>query len=283
MSKITPELIKELRERTGVGMGKCKEALVAASGDIELAIANLRKAGAASAVKKEGRATNEGVIATAEIDGAVALVEVLAETDFVVKNEKFQTFANKLADEAARSRPSSLEQFLAHRYTGGEGHTVEQYRASLVQTIGENIQIRRLLILKRRPNHSLGVYSHLGGKIVTAVEVEGCEEQEPFAKEIAMHVAAAAPDYLTKEEIPEKVIEHEREIAQSQCKGKPEFVVNKILEGKIRAFCEASCLLMQHYIRDDTITVEQLVERRAKEIGAPLKISRFLYWKVSCQ
>lgn len=140
---ITAALIKELRDRTGVGMGKCKEALDEAKGDIELAISNLRKAGMASAVKKEGRVTNEGMIGFAETPSIVAIVEVNAETDFVVKNDRFKQFLNDIAHEAAATNPASLEAFLHQKYSKDHSLTIDQYRATIVQAIGENIQIRR--------------------------------------------------------------------------------------------------------------------------------------------
>ena len=144
MTQVTAAMIKELRDRTGVGMGKCKEALEEAKGDMELAITNLRKAGIASAVKKEGRATNEGMIGSSESSKAVSFVEVNAETDFVVKNDMFQQFLQNIADEVAATTPASLEAFLAQPYSKDHGLTIDQYRSTIVQTIGENIQISRI-------------------------------------------------------------------------------------------------------------------------------------------
>lgn len=277
---ITADMIKELRERTGVAMGKCKEALEQANGDKEKAIEILRKAGAATAVKKEGRATNEGLIAVAEGPKVIALVEVNAETDFVVKNDRFQEFSKQIAQEAAATNPASLEDFKQQKYSKDKGMTIESYRASLVQAIGENIQIRRLKIFKKDPNKSLGIYSHLGGKVVTVVEVSGSGSESPFAKEIAMHVAAASPDYLSEKEVPQEVISQEKEIAKSQIKGKPDNIVNKILEGKVVSFFDAVCLTRQKYIKDDSITITDLVNKHAKASGKPLTITNFLRWSV---
>lgn len=278
--QITPAMIKELRERTGVGMGKCKEALEAANGDMELAIENLRKAGMATAVKKEGRATNEGMIAVATKNSAVALVEVNAETDFVVKNDRFQQFLVSLAEEIAETTPSSLEAFKNQKFSKDGRLTIEEYRTTLVQAIGENIQIRRLKLFKKDQNKSIGVYSHLGGKLVTVVEISGSNAEDNFAKEIAMHIAAASPEYLSEKDVPQTEIEKEKEIVKSQITGKPENVVNKIVEGKISSFFDAVCLLRQKYIKDDTLSIKDLVNKQAKATGKPLEITGFLRWSV---
>lgn len=278
--QITPQMIKDLRERTGVGMGKCKEALEEAKGDMETAIANLRKAGMASAVKKEGRTTNEGAIGYAEKPTAVALVEVNAETDFVVRNERFQNFLKGLAEEAAATKPKSLEEFKAQKYSQDKSLSIEEYRSTLVQAIGENIQIRRVKTIPKGENSSIGVYSHLGGKLVTVVEIKGSSSEENLAKEIAMHIAAASPEYLSEKEVPTSVISQEREIAKSQIKGKPDNIVEKIVDGKINAFYDANCLSRQKYIKNDTLTITELVNQRAKATGKPLSIVSFLRWSV---
>lgn len=280
MAMVTPGMIKELRERTGVGMGKCKEALEEAHGDMELAIANLRKAGMASAVKKEGRETKEGMIAAAQSNQTIGIAEVNAETDFVVKNDRFKEFLNNIAEEVAKTSPSSLEGFLKQKYSKDPHLTVDQYRATVVQAIGENIQIRRILALHKGGDRSLGVYSHLGGKILTLVEISGSANEEGLAKEIAMHTAAAAPEYLSPEKVPQEVILHEKEIARGQIQGKPANIVDKIVEGKINAYYDASCLVRQKYIKDDNLTISDLVAKRAKETGRPLALTHFIRWMV---
>ena len=280
MADITPAMIKELRERTGVGVGKCKEALETAKGNMDLAIDNLRKAGMASAVKKEGRETKEGMIGIAETHDRIAIVEVNAETDFVVKNDMFRTFLTNVAEEAAKSNPSSLESFMNQKYSKEPSLTIDQFRATMVQTIGENIQVKRVLILQKGTNNSIGVYSHLNGKIVTFVDIAGSNGEVALAKDIAMHVAAAAPDYLTLEKIPQNVIEHEKEIARGQVQGKAEQILEKIVDGKINSFYTAVCLDRQPYIRDDKITIGELVNKRAKETGKQLKLANFARWSV---
>lgn len=280
MAAITPAMIKDLRDRTGVGMGKCKEALEEASGDIDLAIANLRKAGMASAVKKEGRETKEGMIGTAEAGHIVAIVEVNAETDFVAKNDRFKEFLANIAEEVAQTNPSSLDAFLQQQFSKEPSLTIDQYRATVIQTIGENIQIRRILTLTKSPELSVGVYSHLGGKIVTAVEIAGSGDQEDLAKDIAMHIAAAAPDYLSPEKVPEAIIENEKDIARSQTQGKPANIIEKIVEGKVNAFYDAATLVRQKFIKDDSISIMELVNKRGKEAGKDLAVTNFIRWSV---
>lgn len=278
--QITPDMIKQLRERTGVGMGKCKEALEEAKGDMELAISNLRKAGIASAVKKEGRTTNEGTIAIAQNAKTIALVEVNAETDFVAKNERFQEFSRNIANEVAATAPSSIDTFKKQKYSKEPGLSIEDYRATVVQTIGENIQLRRLKTFAKAPNKSIGVYSHLGGKLVTVVEITGSNTAEALAKDIAMHIAAAQPDYITEKDVPETVIAQEREIAKSQVKGKPDNIVNKIVDGKIEAFYNAVCLNRQEYIKDHSLRIADVINKHAKDTGKPLAITAFVRWNV---
>lgn len=280
MAAITPAMIKELRERTGVGMGKCKEALDEAKGDMELAIANLRKAGMATAVKKEGRDTKEGMIGFAENGDLIAIVEVNAETDFVVKNDRFKQFLDSIATEVAKTNPASLEAFLQQKYSKEPALTIDQYRATIVQTIGENIQIRRLKTIRKGKDHSVGVYSHLGGKILTTVEIAGSGQEEALAKEIAMHTAAAAPEYLSPEKIPQEIVNQEKEIAKGQVKGKPPQIVDKIVEGKVNAFFDAHCLIRQKFIKDDSVTITELLNKQSKDKSKPLTIVNYSRWVV---
>lgn len=280
MTTITPAMIKELRERTGVGMGKCKEALEESKGDMELAISNLRKAGVASAVKKEGRSTNEGMIGFVENAKILALVEVNAETDFVVRNARFQQFLINIAEEVAATNPKSLDDFKNQRFSKDSSLTIEEYRTTIVQAIGENIQIRRFQTFPKAANKSLGIYSHMGGKLVTMAEISGSDKEETLAKDIAMHIAAAAPEYLSEKDVPASVISHEKEIAKSQIKGKPDNVVEKIIEGKINAYYDTVCLSRQKYIKNDTITIADLVKETAKVKGTPLTLGSFLRWSV---
>jgi len=278
MTTVTPSMIKELRDRTGIGMGKCKEALEESGGDIEKAIANLRKAGMASAVKKEGRETREGMIGSAETDKCIGLVEVAAETDFVVQNEKFQNFVKTMAEEVAATKPASVEAFLAAKNSKDASHTNDENRAHLVQSIGENIQVKRVLAVPKGDSKSYGLYSHLGGKIVVVTEISGSKDEGDLARSIGMHAAAAAPEFLNPESVPAETIEHEKDIARAQMKGKPDNMIEKILVGKMNAYFDEACLTKQKFIRDDSMTIEQVVAARAKETGKPLILTAFTRW-----
>jgi elongation factor Ts len=276
---VTPLQVKELRERTGVGMAKCKEALDQAKGNMDDAIAFLRKSGMASAVKKEGRETKEGSIVAHEGKDALAIIEVNVETDFVAKNDKFLDFCKNLAQEASATKPDSLEAFMKQAYSKDPLITIDQYRSLAIQTIGENIQVRRLKLLPKKSNHSFGIYSHMSGKILSCVEVD-VPSEEALAKDVAMHVAAASPEYLSPMEVPDEILKKERAIAQEQVKGKPEYILEKIIEGKLKSFFDAICLIKQKYIRDDSVSVEQYVAREAFSRGKQATIVSFTRWMV---
>lgn len=280
MKDITADMIKELRERTGVGMGKCKEALVLAEADMERAIDILRKAGMASAVKKEGRETKEGLILTAEDQHTLVVLEANAETDFVTQNDRFKHFVHDCIKQALETKPSSLADLNEQPYFKDRSITIDQYRNLVIQALGENIQLRRMEIIHKHANRSYGTYSHMGGKLVVIVEIDGASDQAEIAKELAMHIAAESPDYLKREEIPADVIAREEEIARSQVVGKPENVIEKIVAGKIKAFVDQVCLIEQKYVKDSSVTVQQFLEICGKKIGKSLSVHCFWRWKV---
>lgn len=277
MSQVTAEMVKTLRQRTGVGMAKCKKALDESGGDIEKAIELLRKAGAASAVKKSERATNEGLVAYHETVDAIGFVEVNAETDFVVKNEKFIAFVDNLAKLAAEHDESSVEEFSKLPL---DSESVEETRVALIQSIGENIQINRICHLKKVEGASYGLYKHLTGKIFTLVELTGSNKAEAIARDVAMHAAAEAPEYLNETDVPKEIIEKEKEIAKEQLKNKPDNIIDKILVGKIKAFTDQVCLKGQKFVKDPSMNVEKFVATKGKELGAELEITRFYRWQV---
>lgn len=281
--QISASLIKELRERTGVGMAKCKEALEEAKGDLDTAIEILRKAGMASAVKKQGRETKEGTVVAKETADTLAVVEVNAETDFVVKNDKFQEFCKKVAEEIALTKPASLEAFLAQKYSQDQSISIEEMRSLIIQVIGENIMIKRLVAMPKQKGHSYGIYSHLGGKILTVVELSA-EDEQALARDIAMHAAAGVPqvaDYAFPEEVPQELIQKEREIAREMLVGKPANIMDKILDGKINAFFDLVCLTRQKFIKDDSMTINDLLKKRSTETGKDIKLVRFLRWSIA--
>jgi elongation factor Ts len=280
MTSVTPELIKSLREKTGVGIGKCKEALEETKGDVEKAIEHLRKAGIASAVKKESRTTNEGKIDWCETPEGIAVLEMQAETDFVVNNERFTALQKLLVKELSHHHVGDLESFLAHKIAGSD-KTVDELRKELISVLGENIVVSRILFLPKKAELCFGVYSHMAGKILSVVQIEGAEGEEKFAREIGMHIASECPEYLKAEDVPAEIIEREKEIGASQIQGnKPQDILDKILQGKVNAFFDQFCLLNQKYIKDNAITVAQLVANRSKEIGKELKLTRFIRWHV---
>lgn len=278
--KVTADMVKELRDRTGVSMGKCKEALDHAAGDMNLAIEHLRKTGIASAVKKEGREANEGLIGAAEGSHAVALVEVNAETDFVTQNAKFKDFMREVAEQAAEKNISALEELMKQPSREDSSVTLDQRRALIVQSLGENIQVKRLMVLPKGADHSFGIYSHMGGKIVVLVVLTGGSGNEALARDIAMHTAAESPEYLRPEDVPAAIRAKEEEIARSQVQGKPANIIDKIVEGKVKAFCDEVCLLCQKYVKDNSLTISALVEKESKRLGKNIAVQAFYRWKV---
>jgi len=280
MKEITADMIKELRERTGVAMGKCKEALVLGEGNMDKAIEILRKAGMASAAKKEGRETKEGLILAVEDKHHLVLIEANAETDFVVQNDRFKQFVHDCAKQALETQPKSLADFNNQPYHKDKSITIDQYRNLVIQALGENIQLRRLEVLTKHADSSYGTYSHMGGKLVVLVEIHGASDQEALAKEIGMHVAAESPEYLKPEEIPADIIAREEEIARTQVQGKPENVIEKIVAGKVKAYSDQFCLICQKYVKDNSLTVQQFLDAAGKKIGKNLSIKCFWRWKV---
>lgn len=276
MSTVTPQMIKNLRERTGVGLIKCKNALEESEGDIDGAISILRKAGVASAVKKESREAKEGAIDFVENANGIGIVQMNAETDFVVNNEKFRELLHDMAEEMAAGDVTDLESFNSKAYSKEASKTIDEKRKELISVLGENIVISKVLYIKKAESVSYGIYSHMNGRIFTLVEIAGSSDESDFAKEIAMHVAAEAPDYLSAADIPKDVKESEEEIAKSRVPaGKPAEIIEKIVSGKMQAFYNDVCLVNQKYIKDNSCSVQNLVDARAKEVGKELKIKGF--------
>lgn len=279
--QITAKMVSELRERTGAGMMDCKKALVQAEGDMEKAIEILREKGLAAAAKKAGRVAAEGVVETyITEDGKVgAVVEVNCETDFVGKNEDFVKLAKNLAKQAALSSANTVEELVEEKYIEDENVTVKEAITALIAKLGENMSLRRF----ERFNVGNGVlmdYIHGGGRIAVMVQVEGTTNDvaKEVAKELALQIAAANPLYLVKEEVPQDVIEKEKEIYKQQAlnEGKPEKVVEKMVEGRIQKYFKEVCLLEQLWIRDQDKTIRKFVEEKAKEANAELTVKKFV-------
>jgi elongation factor Ts len=259
MAEVSASLVKELRERTGLGMMECKKALTEAGGDLAKAEELLRIKSGAKAGKAASRVAAEGVIgAYLSPDAKLgALVELNCETDFVAKNDDFVAFAQALAELVATKNPADVAALVAHP-------GIEAQRQALVQKIGENISIRRFSQMQTKSK--LAQYVH-GGRIGVLVEYEGADDA---GKDVAMHVSFSRPAYLTRAEVPAEVVAREREILAARAKesGKPEAIVAKMVEGGLNKFLGESTLLGQPFIKDDKQTVEKmLAARKAKVLG----------------
>lgn len=263
--QITAAMVKELRERTGSGMMECKKALQETNGDIDAAIENMRKAGLAKADKKAGRVAAEGRIAIKISDDgkSAVIVEANCETDFVSGGEDFMAFVSEIADAALANKPESIEALLELSADGTQ--SIEEKRKSMVSKIGENIQVRRFHIMNATAG-SFGSYLH-GTRIGVLLEMENGNED--LIKDIAMHIAASKPTCVTEDQVPAELLEKEREIliAQAQDSGKPQDIIEKMVDGRIRKYLAEITLLGQPFVKDPDKTVGALL----KDEGADVK------------
>ncbi len=282
MADITAALVKELREKTSAGMMDCKTALVETDGDIEAAVDWLRTKGLSAAEKKAGRVTSEGLIGISVEEGTGALVEVNAETDFIARNDDFQAFVQTVAD-LARVSGGDLEALKAADYPE-TGRTVEEELTHLIATIGENMSLRQVKNVTVG-NGVLGSYMHNAlapglGKIGVLVALESEADAaalETLGKQIAMHVAAAKPLTVNRDGLDPGVVERERDVLAEQAResGKPEDIIEKMLEGRMRKFYEEVCLLDQTFVIDGESKLEKVLEDAGKEAGKPVSVSAF--------
>ncbi len=262
--QITASMVKELRERTGAGMMECKRALTETGGDMEAAIDLMRKSGKAKADKKAARVAAEGAIVIAQRDGEAAIVEINCETDFVAKDEQFRAFAAKLAELVLERAPADVEALKALPLPHGEGLSVEQARLELVGKIGENIQLRRFQRV-RAAGDRLGRYLH-GQRIGVLVDMKGGDER--LAKDIAMHIAASRPVCVAERDVPPALLDREREIfsAQARDSGKPEHIIDKMVQGRLKKYLSEVTLLGQPFVKDPDKTVGQLLDAAGAEV-----------------
>ncbi len=279
----TAQDVKTLREKTGCGMMDCKKALTEADGDMEKAIDVLREQGLAKAAKKASRIAAEGVAFACTNDDATkgVALEVNAETDFVAKNADFQAFVKTVADTVMAENPATVEELLT-KTAAGTSVTVADLLQEKIQTIGENIIIRRFKLYEG----AVSAYIHAGGKISVLVkfdtDVAGKDGFAAYAKDIAMQVAAVNPLYLNKEDVPAEVLDHEKEIMIAQMKqdpkmaNKPEQVLEKIVMGKVGKYYEENCLNKQTFIKDNKASVEQYTAQTAKALGGNIVITEFV-------
>ncbi|EOW2137828.1 elongation factor Ts [Stenotrophomonas maltophilia] len=262
--EITASLVKELRERTGAGMMECKKALTEANGDIDAAAEAMRKSGAAKADKKADRVAAEGRLGLAQDGGKAVLVEVNSETDFVANDDNFKSFVNAVAAAALASGASDVEAVKAAKLA--DGRTVEEARATAVQTLGENIQIRRMV--KVDGNNTIGAYVHTNGKVGVLVDLVGGDVE--LARGLAMHVAALKPPHNKAADVPAEFVEKEKEIELAKMsekdKAKPAEILEKIISGKINKIVSDVTLYGQTYVLGDT-TVEQVVKAAGADVA----------------
>ncbi|MFJ5670883.1 translation elongation factor Ts [Bacillus safensis] len=255
---ITAQLVKELRQKTGAGMMDCKKALTETDGDIEKAIDLLREKGIAKAAKKADRIAAEGLTLIKTDGNTGVILEVNSETDFVAKNEGFQALLNELADHLLAAKPATLEE--AHASKMENGSTVEEHITSAIAKIGEKITLRRFSVITKEDDAAFGSYLHMGGRIGVLAVLNGTTDEE-LARDIAMHVAAVNPKYISRDQVSEEEANREREVLTQQAlqEGKPENIVAKMVEGRLNKFFEEICLLDQAFVKNPDEKVKQVV------------------------
>jgi len=262
MSNITAQMVKELRDRTGAGMMECKKALVESEGNMDKAIETMRKAGQAKADKKSSRIAAEGVVTLVMKDGYANMIEINCETDFVAKDENFLEFVKVISDASIDSYKENLEDFMNSKNASGK--TIEETRLELVSKIGENVKIRRIKSIDGKDSY-LGHYMH-GSKIGVVVTLE--KENDELAKDICMHIAAMKPSALNANDISKNDLEKEREIYMAQAKesGKPENIIQKMVDGKIKKYISEVTLVDQTFVKDNDITISELLKKNDNNV-----------------
>ena len=284
---VTASMVKELREMTGAGMMDCKKALSATDGDFDKAIEFLREKGLATAEKKAGRIAAEGLVATTIKDGdkVAAILEVNAETDFVAKNEVFQTFVKEVVEQAANTDAADIDAFKAEKWALDTSMTVDEKLAAMIAKIGENMNIRRFEKIVSEDGIVVS-YIHAAGKIGVLVEAKtenNDERVKEALKNVAMQVAALNPKYVSTDDVPEEYKEHEKEILIAQAKNdpknanKPENIIEKMITGRLAKELKEICLLEQEYVKaENKETVAKYLEMVSKEVGTPVELKRFV-------
>ena len=264
MSNITAQMVKELRDRTGAGMMECKKALLDSSGNMDKAVEEMRKAGQAKADKKSSRIAAEGVITLSiSDDNSIAnMVEINCETDFVAKDENFLKFVKTISEVSLENYKGSVDDFNNSKHPSGK--TIEEIRLELVSKVGENVKIRRVQNIKNDGNY-MGHYMH-GTKIGVAVVLQ--KENKELAKDVCMHIAAMKPRALNANDIPQEDLEKEREIFVAQAKesGKPDDIIQKMVDGKLKKYISEVTLVDQTFVKDNEITISKLLEKHDNSV-----------------
>ena len=284
MAEITAARVKELRDKTGAGMMDCKKALTEADGDLEAAVDWLRKKGLSAAAKKAGRTASEGLVGVAVSGSRGAVVEINAETDFVARNETFQEFVNCVAGLALDGDVGDIEALRAAAYPGTQ-KTVDEQLTELIATIGENMSLRRVSLLSV-DSGLVASYMHNAltpglGKIGVLVALEttaAADRVQTLGKQLAMHVAATAPQAVSRDAIESSLVERERAVLaeQARASGKPDEIVDKMVEGRLKRFFEEVCLLDQTYVIDGERKVAKVLEDAGKEAETPVAVAGFV-------
>ncbi|QGU95219.1 elongation factor Ts [Clostridium bovifaecis] len=282
---ITAGMVKELRERTGAGMMDCKKALTETNGDMEKAIEFLREKGLSAAAKKAGRVAAEGLVATYATDDnkTAVILEVNCETDFVAVNEEFISFTNSVAKQIASSNVTTVEELLESSFINDSNMTVREALTALIAKIGENMNIRRFEKLTVE-NGVINGYIHGDGRIAVLVKLN-CEKEDAslleLARDLAMQVAAANPLFLDENSVDHEVLDKEREIYRVQAlnEGKPEKIVDKMVEGRVQKYLKEVCLVDQVWVKNSDYTIKKLLEERSKQLGSTISIDSFVRYE----
>lgn len=273
---ITAQAVKALRDRTGAGMMDCKKALTETNGDMDEAVKFLRTKGLAAAAKKAGRAANDGMITIVGDDKKKAILELNCETEPVSKLGDFRGFGDDLVQQVLDSGAQSADELKAQLFAGDPGHTVEQMVSLKVAVIGENIVLNQCALIEAAPGNSLASYVHMGGKIGVVVEGSGGASAEAL-HDVALHVAAAEPRYVTRDEVTDDLLATEREIAlkQSMEQGKSEEIAKKIVEGKMEKFFVSEVLLEQPFAKDSNVSVGEYLKANSGEDATVVRFVRY--------
>ncbi|HBC4743276.1 TPA: elongation factor Ts [Staphylococcus aureus] len=265
MATISAKLVKELREKTGAGMMDCKKALTETDGDIDKAIDYLREKGIAKAAKKADRVAAEGLVHVETKGNDAVIVEINSETDFVARNEGFQELVKEIANQVLDTKAETVEALM--ETTLPNGKSVDERIKEAISTIGEKLSVRRFAIRTKTDNDAFGAYLHMGGRIGVLTVVEGSTDEEA-ARDVAMHIAAINPKYVSSEQVSEEEINHEREVLKQQAlnEGKPENIVEKMVEGRLRKYLQEICAVDQDFVKNPDVTVEAFLKTKGGKL-----------------
>lgn len=265
MATISAKLVKELREKTGAGMMDCKKALTETDGDIDKAIDYLREKGIAKAAKKADRIAAEGLVHVETKGNDAVIVEINSETDFVARNEGFQELVKEIANQVLDTKAETVEALM--ETTLPNGKSVDERIKEAISTIGEKLSVRRFAIRTKTDNDAFGAYLHMGGRIGVLTVVEGSTDEEA-ARDVAMHIAAINPKYVSSEQVSEEEINHEREVLKQQAlnEGKPENIVEKMVEGRLRKYLQEICAVDQDFVKNPYVTVEAFLKTKGGKL-----------------